>query len=133
MSKRVLASLVLSVAACTGHVGGGGAGGGPAGGALTYGPTGLHRLSRMEYDDTLRDLLGDDTRSGFAALPEDVADPFDNDYSTQLVSGALIAAAEKLAGDAAVRALADPARRAALVGCAPSGPGDAACLGQFVR
>ena len=60
-------------------------------GAVAYGPTGLHRLSRIEYDNTLADLLGDNTRSGFASLPEDVNDPFDNDFSTQLVSGALIA------------------------------------------
>ena len=66
-------------------------------GATVYGPTGLHRLSRIEYDNTLADLLGDNHASGFASLPEDVNDPFDNDFSTQLVSGALIASAETLA------------------------------------
>src|SRR4051812_46950621 len=88
------------IAACSGAIGDhgvpagsgppGGGGGGPAAGPLSFGPTGLHRLSRIEYDNTLRDLLGDGTRSGFAKLPEDVNDPFDNDYKNQLVSGALI-------------------------------------------
>jgi len=123
-------------AACTGKIGthDPGAGGiDPNGGALAVGPTGLHRLSRIEYDNTLADLLGDTTRSGYASLPEDVNDPFDNDFSTQLVSGTLIASAETLAAGAAARVLADSARRDALVGCTPSGPGDQACLERFVR
>src|SRR5688572_20783837 len=123
-------------AACTGKIGKHDTSPGgvdPNGGALAVGPTGLHRLSRIEYDNTLADLLGDTTRSGYASLPEDVNDPFDNDFSTQLVSGALIASAETLAAGAAARLLADPARRDALVGCTPSGPGDQACLESFVR
>ena len=130
----------LCFAACTGkvtdpHAGSGGvAPGDPsATGALTVGPTGLHRLSRIEYDNTLADLLGDTTRAGFAALPEDVHDPFDNDYATQLVSGALIGAVETLATNAAARALSDPNRRDSLLGCKPSGPGDKVCLESFVR
>jgi hypothetical protein len=107
--------------------------GAPGGGALTLGATGLHRLSRIEYDNTLRDLLGDTTRPGFTKLPEDVADPFDNDYTTQLVSGALIGDVEALATDVSARTLADPARKAALVGCTPAGPGDATCMTSFVK
>jgi len=102
-------------------------------GSLTLGPTGLHRLSRIEYDNTLADLLGDTTRSGFAALPEDTHDPFDNDYATQLVSGALIAAVETLATGASARLALDPNRRNALVGCTPSSAGDRVCLESFVR
>ena len=123
------------LAACNGNIGnnGGGTGGAATGGAVAYGPTGLHRLSRIEYDNTLADLLGDNTRPGFASLPEDVNDPFDNDFSTQQVSGALIAAAETLAAGASARLLADTTRRNALLGCTPSGAGDTACLTQFVR
>lgn len=90
------------------------------------------RLSRAEYDATLRDLLSDTSNSGFARLPEDVHDPFDNDYTTQEVSPALIEAADGLAQDAAARALADPAVRKAIVPCAPGGPGDSQCLRQFI-
>jgi hypothetical protein len=103
----------------------------PAG--LSVGATGLHRLSRIEYDNSLRDLLGDTTRPGFAKLPEDVHDPFDNDYKTQLVSGALVATAETLATDASSRLLADAARRDKVVGCKPTGAGDKVCFESFVR
>jgi hypothetical protein len=142
-------AFALTVAgACVGNIGGPGpdrnavAGNGDAGssadgsagnGPLSIGPTGLHRLSRIEYDNTLRDLLGDTTRPGFAQLPEDVSDPFDNDYKTQLVSGALIASVETLATDVAGRAIADPARRDSLVGCVPTGPDDKTCFDGFVR
>jgi hypothetical protein len=120
---------------------GGGAGAGASGsggtaappGATAYGgPSGLRRLTRREYDSTIRDLLGDASNRGFAKLPEDANDPFDNDYGTQQVSGALIDAAETLAQQAAAQAVADPARRAALLGCTPAGPDDATCLRTFI-
>src|SRR5262245_39795544 len=61
----------------TAGVGGPGVGTGVAGGTATgtgtgaagtglgfTGPTGMHRLTRLEYDATVRDLLGDTTRPG---------------------------------------------------------------------
>jgi Protein of unknown function (DUF1588)/Protein of unknown function (DUF1592)/Protein of unknown function (DUF1595)/Protein of unknown function (DUF1587)/Protein of unknown function (DUF1585) len=149
-TSLVLACACALAGACRGQIGGGatsgpGAGTGTGGagspttgsaggsGALTVGATGLHRLSRIEYDNTVRDLLGDTTRPGFAKLPEDVNDPFDNDYTTQLVSGTLIADVEALATDVSARTLADPARRAALVGCTPTGPADKVCMTSFVK
>jgi hypothetical protein len=135
-----LAGACVLALGCQGVVGSGsngpGGGGGPGTSPpdpLAYGATGLHRLSRIEYDNTVRDLLGDNTRAGFTMLPEDVRDPFDNDFHTQQVSGALISAAETLAAEAAARALSDPARRASLVGCTPAGAADDACLESFVR
>src|SRR5207253_9933795 len=85
-----------------------------------------------EYDNTLRDLLGDTSRSGFAALPEDVHDPFDNDFNTQQASQALIEAAESLAEGAVVRLFADTARRDAVIGCKPAAPDDESCLKDFI-
>ena len=96
------------------------------------GKVGARRLSRNEYDNTLRDLLYDESRSGFAKLPEDVNDPFDNDFTTQQPSGVLVEAAETLASEAATRLLADPAKRDRVVGCTPSGADDAECLRSFV-
>ena len=125
--------LVAALAACNGKIGANGGAGQVSVGATVYGPTGLHRLSRIEYDNTLADLLGDNSRAGFASLPEDVNDPFDNDFSTQVVSGALIGSAETLAAGAAARLLADTTKRDTLVGCTPSGAGDQACLESFVR
>ena len=131
--SSAIAGLLLA-GGCTGAIGGPGAGSaGTPSGSLTLGPTGMHRLSRIEYDNTLADLLGDASRPGFAALPEDTHDPFDNDYATQLVSGALIAAVETLATDASARLALDPSRRDALVSCTPTGPADRACLATFVR
>ena len=131
-----VALLFGAMAGCTGEIGN------PPGGPTTGGlidPTaelavfsGARRLTRSEYDNTLRDLLQDETRSGFAKLPEDVTDPFDNNYTTQQASGALVEAAETLAEEAAARALADPAILSSILPCAPTGPGDAACLRQFI-
>src|SRR5262245_42357986 len=75
------------------------------------GKTGARRLSRNEYDNTLRAILYDESRPGLAKLPEDVTDPFDNDLATQLPSAVLVEAAETLATEAAARLIADPARR----------------------
>jgi hypothetical protein len=93
---------------------------------------GLRRLTVGEYDNALRDLLGDDARPGAEFLPEDALTPFDNDYMLQAPSEAFVLAAEKLATEAADRLLADPARLDALLGCTPTGADDAACLREFV-
>ena len=95
-------------------------------------PVGLRRLTSHEYDNTLEDLLADDSRSSNLLLPEDLRTPFDNDYTLQDPSLALIEGADLLAADAAARLVADPARRDVVVGCVPSGPGDEACFRSFV-
>lgn len=94
--------------------------------------SGLRRLSRDEFDNTLFDLLGDESRPGVRLLPEDSVDPFDNDFRTQLPSLTLVEAVEALAEGAARRVLADGARRDRVVGCTPSGADDADCLRQFI-
>jgi len=96
------------------------------------GVAGMRRLSRAEIDATLRDLLEDDTRPGTAYLPEDVVHPFDNDLGNQVVSTVLVESLETMASDVAARLVADPSRRAAVVGCLPSTPADAACMTSFV-
>ena len=96
------------------------------------GLVGFRRLSRAELDETLHDLLGDQTRPGTQFLPEDVVDPFDNDYTHQAVSTVLIESLETMAMDVSQRLLADPARRDQVVGCQPSGPTDAGCMESFV-
>ena len=127
----VIGVLVAALYACTGNIGDDVAPVPP--GADEAVISGARRLTRTEYDQTLQDLLQDASNSGFARLPEDVNDPFDNDYHTQKVSPALIEAAEALADEAAQRAIANPQVLAAIVPCSPSGPGDSACLAQFVQ
>jgi hypothetical protein len=97
------------------------------------GVVGLRRLSRTELDHTLRDLVGDETRPASARLPEDVVDPFDNDYTTQYASSVLIEGIEALAIDVSGRLLQDAAARDMVVGCEPTGATDAACMESFVR
>lgn len=90
------------------------------------------RLSRAELDNTLRDVLGDDTSPASQLLPEDPFAPFDNDYTQQLASGALVDTLERLSEEVALRVLADSTLRGQIVPCSPTGPDDAACLRQVI-
>jgi hypothetical protein len=115
--------------------GGAGMGAGGDGSGVPQGPflasdSVGRRLSRAEFDNTVRDLLGDDTNPATRLLAEDLYSPYDNDYRSQLASGALIDSLEVLASDVATRVLSTPALRARLVSCTPSEPGDAACFRQ---
>lgn len=94
---------------------------------------GLRRLTAAEHDATLRDLIGDELGDSVLFLPEDPRTPFDNDYTTQTPAQSLISGADLLASDAAARLVADAPRLDEVVGCEPTGPGDAACFESFVR
>jgi Protein of unknown function (DUF1592)/Protein of unknown function (DUF1588)/Protein of unknown function (DUF1595)/Protein of unknown function (DUF1587)/Protein of unknown function (DUF1585) len=149
----VLASLVLGLGAgCytgrDGYAGGDGDSEGPPGegsGSSDGGPgepvdpvvlervgvSGLRRLTAVEYAATVRDLLGVEVNAALL-LPEDWRQPFDNDYTTQVASQALIEGAELLASDVAGLALATAAGRDAVVGCEPADTADAACFRSFI-
>ena len=90
------------------------------------------RLSRAEIDATVRDLLGDTSNPASRFLAEDEYTPFDNDYTRQTPSAALIDSLEATADDIAARVLA-PATRGRIVPCTPSGAGDAACFRQVIE
>ena len=92
------------------------------------GRMGMRRLTRVEFDNTVADLLGDNTRPGTVFLPEDKKTPFDNEFATQTPSRVLIEGAETIASDLAEAVVADPARRDTVVGCTPSGTQDATCM-----
>jgi len=94
--------------------------------------SGARRLSQSELDNTLRDLLGDESAPAARLLNEDEFRPFDNDYTIQQASAALITSLEALAEEVAARAVGDAARRAALVPCTPSTPGDSQCFREFI-
>ncbi|MFO0633878.1 MAG: DUF1595 domain-containing protein [Nannocystaceae bacterium] len=95
------------------------------------GQIGMRRLSVDEYDNTIADLLGDDTRPGATLLAEDVADPYDNQISNQQANRPLIEALEQLAGEITSRLLEDTGRRDMVVGCQPTATTDEACLSEF--
>ena len=106
--------------------------GGSAPRADTASASVARRLSRTEIDATVRDLLGDTTNPAGRFLAEDEFTPFDNDYTRQNPSAALIDSLEATAGDIAARVLA-PATRSRIVTCTPTGPGDAACFRQVIE
>lgn len=134
---------LLGAAACTGELSGGtgsssgsGAGGGsgpsPTADSETASASVARRLSRTELDNTVRDVLGDTTSPARKYLDEDEYRPFDNDYSVQRASAALINALEAMAEEVAVRAVA-PENRDAIMPCTPSGAGDTACFRQTIE
>ena len=132
---------LAAAAACVGDIGapgdeeGGGSGpGGPGAqqAALEAARTGIRRLTAVEYNAAVKDLLQVDIASE-TVLPEDQRGPFDNDYTHQLASEALINSADVLASDIAAKVIADTGLRAKLVPCTPSGPSDAACYSEFIH
>jgi hypothetical protein len=90
------------------------------------------RLSRTELGNVIADALGDDRGAVGKYLAEDEYRPFDNDYTVQNASRALIESLEALAADVATRAMS-PEHRAKLVPCTPTGADDAVCLRQTIE
>lgn len=142
MVFRVAGTMALcAVLACTGsirHSGddpgvGSGPSGPPAVNPLLALETGARRLSQVELDNTLRDLLGEDSAPASRLLNEDELRPFDNDYTIQQASDALITSLELLAEQVAANTVADPDRRAAVVPCTPVGDDDAECFRSFLE
>jgi hypothetical protein len=91
------------------------------------------RMTPQELDNTLEDLIDDNSQPARTVLNEPDYNPFDNDYTIQNPSTALIESLEVMAQDVASRLATDQARLATLVPCEPSGPDDEACLRQFVE
>ncbi|WP_053237523.1 DUF1592 domain-containing protein [Sandaracinus amylolyticus] len=105
---------------------------GPGATSTVASVSGARRLSQAELDRTLFDLLGDDTRPARRLLAEDEYAPYDNDYTLQRASRALIESLEALAEDVGTRAVANPAVMARIVPCTPASDGDEACFRAFV-
>jgi Protein of unknown function (DUF1592)/Protein of unknown function (DUF1588)/Protein of unknown function (DUF1595)/Protein of unknown function (DUF1585)/Protein of unknown function (DUF1587) len=151
----------LGAASCTGQItsetrengrdsvapGGGGVGPGAPPGASVPPPaagtdrvffgSAVRRLTKGELRGTLSDLLGLDLQAELAKFPEDYSEAndvfaFDNRYTHQEPSAALIEAARNLADIAGARVLSDEATRRRLLPCTPSGAGDEGCLRAFV-
>jgi len=90
-------------------------------------PAPLRRLTRAEYDATVRDLLGDLTAPARAFPPDEESQGFDNFADTQSVSP-LLAEAYQSAAEA-LAASADPK---VLAGCDPQVSGEPACVQQLL-
>jgi hypothetical protein len=128
---RRLVLWLLPVLGCTGIVGDSSPLSTEA--AEAVGVSGLRRLTRVELDATLRDLVGEPNPLARTLLPPDPTDPFDNDYRQQLASTTLVDSLEALAQQAAERTVADMSRKGRVLPCMPTGANDATCYRLFVR
>lgn len=92
----------------------------------------MTRLNRAEYDNTVRDLLGDESHAALARLPADAGEgAFDNNAAALTISPALVETYVALADDVAAAAMApaSPGRAHVLV-CDPGG--DVACIDEVI-
>ena len=92
----------------------------------------VRRLTHSQYNNAVRDLLGELSRPADQFPPEDFIHGFKNQIHGQSTSPLLMeaysAAAEKVARNAF-----RGGDQNNLIPCSPSGPGDQACAEQFVR
>ena len=90
----------------------------------------VRRLTHIEYDNTVRDLLGDTTAPATAFTADVAQDGFTNNAVALSVSPALaeqyLAAAQKLSKTAT-------GKLQELLGCNAAGAGEQACVQQFIR
>jgi hypothetical protein len=92
----------------------------------------LRRLTHSQYNNTVRDLLGDHSRPADRFPPEDFVNGFRNQLRTQGMPPVLAEAY----GTAAERLALNAFRSGdvhGLVPCKPASPSDAKCRDQFVR
>ena len=136
MRGTTLAILVLSagmsVSACMGTIGGDGSGEtvGEADGGLCVVDTPLRRMTRFEYDNTVRDLLGDTTRPASVLPPEEEVAGFNNQAAALTVSDLLAEQYMKIAEGISGRAVQDVA--ALIPGCDVAIEGEDACADHFI-
>ncbi len=93
----------------------------------------MQRLTPRELDRTLRLLTADPHGHASELLPSATSTPFDNAVASQLASATWVEGVERLAEVVATETLADPARRALVLPCTPSGDQDLACLTSFTQ
>ncbi|AUX28892.1 MULTISPECIES: DUF1592 domain-containing protein [Sorangium] len=95
----------------------------------------LRRLTRVEYNNTVRDLLGDTTDPAFSLPSEDVGNGFGNDADTLSVSSLLAEQLGTVAEGVAQRATATPEALAKLAPCARNvaAADEAACARTIIE
>jgi hypothetical protein len=95
-------------------------------------PGALRRLTHSQFNNTVRDLLGDLTRPADQFPPEDYLHGFTNQVEGQsvppILAEAYTLAAEKLAANAFRRGDGQK-----LIPCKPASSGDSACRDRFIR
>ena len=91
-------------------------------GTVRPGPAPLRRLTRLEYDNTVRDLFGVTTHFGRDGLQPDETDPngFDTEARLQGATSGTIEAYETVAGRIAAHVMSEARTR--VVDCEPASP-----------
>jgi hypothetical protein len=118
---------------------GGGAGTGPGGSTSTVectqpspGASPIRRLTRFEYNNTIRDLLLDASNPGDILPPELKGNGFSNDAASLTTNRFLVDTYRNLAVTLATQATKDAASIAKLTTCDPAVSGDDACASVFI-
>ena len=98
----------------------------------------LHRLNRIEYDNTVRDLLGDTRRlatTNETAFPTDneSADGFINDADILTVGVLALEKYDAAARDLAAAAVERESFQSEFLGCDPATSGEATCARELVE
>ncbi len=93
------------------------------------GPAPIRRLTRSEYNRTVHDLLGDETKPAAGFIPEEMSLGFNNNANALSVSPILAEQYVDAAEGLAARAVRSPE---SLMRCGPSGVDDA-CVERFIR
>ncbi|WP_437639840.1 DUF1592 domain-containing protein [Sorangium sp. So ce854] len=126
-----LALLLATAAACSGKAGDGAGREAPRCAEIRPGASPLRRMTRFEYNNTIRDLLGDDSAPADAFVVEEEALGFNNQAAalgvTPLLAEQLMKASEAIAA----RAARDLERL--LAGCDPAVQGPDACAAELIE
>jgi hypothetical protein len=92
----------------------------------------IHRLNNLEYDNTIRDLLGVEAHADATFIPSERAE-FDNNAAAFTIRDERYEEYFRAAQSIAQQVFADPALRARVVACAPAGAQDTDCAARSVR
>jgi hypothetical protein len=95
-------------------------------------PAVVRRLTHSQYNQTVADLLGDQTRPADRFPQEDYINGFTNQAAGQSISPVQEEAYSRAAAKLARNAFRGGDQRR-LLACRPSGPDDAACRQKFIR
>jgi hypothetical protein len=96
---------------------------------ISPGAAPLRRLTRAEFDNTIRDLIGEDRRLAQAFPPEELKAGFDNNAEVRSVSD-LLAEGYSSAAEQVAKAVAG--KLGAMLACDPARDGEPACLDRFL-
>ncbi len=126
-------SSALASSACEGRIGGAGGNGkfDKVAQELCVVDTPIRRLTRFEYNNTVRDLLGDTSQPANILPPEEEVAGFNNQAGAHTVSDLLVEQFMKVAEDVSARAIRN--MPAEFMNCDRGALGDEACALSFIE